>query len=352
MRARLRGACGRDPCKRGRFFVAPSDDESDTGMNNTNSVDINGNAIRSLREQKGLTQLYLATVVGVTTDTISRWENRRYPSIKLDNAKKLAEALEVSLEELLAAQGDETPAATSSATLEAPEPGAAETANRVARLRQWVLRHRTSIVVCGGLLVLAGLVAAVVLVATRPGVSATRIMPSHTGPNLPFPVMIRLEGEVETTNTLLIREEIQGDAEAVGVSADGPPKQFGKNPRWIGKLSNGKAAFLYLVEPGKKMRIDEEIRIAGDLISREGQSSGDAIGGAERIAVAPYHWADSDKDYVISDSEIRKAYETYSIAGENLINFTVIEELWMAGRYAWNKKTQAFVPAPPADGKQ
>ncbi len=315
-------------------------------MNTTNSVDINGNAIRSLREQKGLTQLYLATVVGVTTDTISRWENRRYPSIKLDNAKKLAEALEVSLEELLAAQGDEAPAT--------PEPaaqGATEPADRGPRLRQWMRRHRIPIALCGGVFALAGLAAAVMLVVGRPGVNATRIMPPHTGPNLPFPVMIRIEGEVETANTLLVREEIKGDAEAVGASADGPPKQFGKNPRWIGKLSNGKAAFLYLVEPGKKMRIDEEIRIAGDLISREGQSSGDAIGGAERIAVAPYHWADSDKDYVISDSEIRKAYETYSIAGENLINFTLIEELWMAGRYAWNKKTQTFVPSPPAEGK-
>ncbi len=70
-------------------------------MNTNNSVDINGNKIRLLREQKELTQLYLATVVGVTTDTISRWENRRYPSIKPENARKLAEALGYSIEELL-----------------------------------------------------------------------------------------------------------------------------------------------------------------------------------------------------------------------------------------------------------
>ena len=70
-------------------------------MNYGGSVDINGSKIRSLREQNDLTQLYLATVVGVTTDTISRWENRRYPSIKLENARKLADALGVPLEELL-----------------------------------------------------------------------------------------------------------------------------------------------------------------------------------------------------------------------------------------------------------
>jgi len=65
----------------------------------SNSVDINGDKIRLLREQKELTQLYLATVVGVTTDTISRWENRRYPAIKLDNARKLAEALGGEMQE-------------------------------------------------------------------------------------------------------------------------------------------------------------------------------------------------------------------------------------------------------------
>ena len=65
------------------------------------SVNIDGSKIKTLREQQGLTQLYLATVVEVTTDTISRWENRHYQSIKRENAEKLAEALEVSLEELL-----------------------------------------------------------------------------------------------------------------------------------------------------------------------------------------------------------------------------------------------------------
>ncbi|MGW8161763.1 MAG: helix-turn-helix domain-containing protein, partial [Desulfobulbales bacterium] len=64
-------------------------------------VKIDGSRVRRLRESKGLTQLYIATVVGVTTDTISRWENRRYPAIKEENALKLAEALEVSLEEFL-----------------------------------------------------------------------------------------------------------------------------------------------------------------------------------------------------------------------------------------------------------
>ena len=64
-------------------------------------IKIDGGKIKRLREQQGLTQLYLATAVQVTTDTISRWENRRYPSIKKENGLKLAEALNVELQEIL-----------------------------------------------------------------------------------------------------------------------------------------------------------------------------------------------------------------------------------------------------------
>lgn len=325
-------------------------------MNSSNSVDVNGNAIRLIREQKGLTQLYLATVVGVTTDTISRWENRRYPSIKLENAKKLAEALEVSLEELLEAEagveGVDGPVA------EGADPAAVQTITETSstpvaagRLQRLLTRRRLWIGVGGGLLAVVAMVG-FAMWFNRSDIRATRTMPTHTAPNLPFPVLIQTTGAVDAHNTLLIREELLGDCEAVGPADEGAAKQFGKNPRWIGKLSNGKAVFLYLVEPGKKLRPDEEIGFSGDVISREGQSAGDAIGGPTRIVIAPYHWVDSDKDSVISDSEILKAYETYSIPGENLINFTAIEELWLAGKYAWNKKTQTFVPSSLADGKE
>ena len=70
---------------------------------------IDGAKVRRLREVKGLTQLYLATFVGVTTDTVSRWENKRYQTIKQANAMKLAEALEVSIEDILDQDGARQP---------------------------------------------------------------------------------------------------------------------------------------------------------------------------------------------------------------------------------------------------
>ena len=70
-------------------------------------VRIDGAKIRQQRENQKLTQLYISTIVGVTTDTISRWENKHYQSIKLENAEKLAQALEVPFEDIL--KQEETP---------------------------------------------------------------------------------------------------------------------------------------------------------------------------------------------------------------------------------------------------
>lgn len=309
-------------------------------MNTTNSVDINGEKIRTVREEKGLTQLYLATVVGVTTDTISRWENRRYPSIKLDNARKLAEALEIPLEELL-----ETPSPDGS---DAEENGQEPPPHLFSSF--CIHRKRLGLLLAAALVVGAA-TAAALLWLNRPDLRATRIMPRHTAPNLPFPVVIRINGPVEFHGTLLVREELEGDGDATGPLEEGQPKQFGKNPRWIGRMDNGKAVFLYLVTPGKKVKPEDKLTFSGDIITREGQMIGESINGPEQVIVTGYHWADTDQDYVISDGEILSAFETYALPGNSTINLSALEELWLAGRYTWNKRSLAFEPAP-ATGKE
>ena len=93
-------------------------------------VKIDGSRIRAIREEKGLTQLYVATAVEVTTDTVSRWENKRYPTIKKENGLKLAEALEVELSEILDSTETSPPLAdegiTAADPAEPPSPTAAE----------------------------------------------------------------------------------------------------------------------------------------------------------------------------------------------------------------------------------
>ncbi|MCI5166768.1 MAG: XRE family transcriptional regulator [Candidatus Electrothrix sp. GM3_4] len=64
------------------------------------TVTIDGSKIKQIRESKGLTQDYLATVVGVAIRTVSCWENNRSPNIKRENAESVAKALEVPLEDI------------------------------------------------------------------------------------------------------------------------------------------------------------------------------------------------------------------------------------------------------------
>ena len=67
----------------------------------SSTVCLDGTEVKRIREGQQLTQCYVSKMVGVTTDTISRWENKRYPTIRRENALKLAEALEVPLVDIL-----------------------------------------------------------------------------------------------------------------------------------------------------------------------------------------------------------------------------------------------------------
>lgn len=65
-----------------------------------------GNFIKERRKEKGMTQKALAEKVSVTDKAISRWENGHgFPDI--ESLEPLADALEVSLWELMHSQLDE-----------------------------------------------------------------------------------------------------------------------------------------------------------------------------------------------------------------------------------------------------
>ncbi len=306
------------------------------------SVKIDGNRIRQLREEKELTQLYLATVVGVTTDTISRWENGRYSSIKIENGRKLAAALETPIEELLQAQ-DGTTKEIPRADKSKVHPGKISTDEEIRLLP---LGRIKQIAMGFCVLSLLALVLYFSLKINRTtlsrSVQASRITPTHTAPGISFPVIIMLRGNAEADHPVLIREKLIGAAEASGWPQNSDNKQFKKSPRWIGKLDNGEARFQYMVHPAKHINHGEEILFSGETFIREEQQEGRVINGKGHIQIAPFHWADTNRDNSISDNEILLAYETYSTPDENSLYFTLIEEIWLAGKYKWNEKSFSF----------
>ena len=305
------------------------------------SVNINGSAIREFREQKELTQLYLATVVGVTTDTISRWENKRYPSIKFENAQRLAEALGVDLEDILEhADPDqvEEDAEFMDKQDVVPEKGKA-------------LFISQRVVLVGALLfILIGMFVGYYWVKNgqQPTITATRTLPLHTAPNLSFPVIVRLKAGNSIDVPILLRETITGRATATAMKTvlHSTMQDYGKNPRWIGRLVEGEAAFLYMVHPDQGVQLGEQLSFAGDCVSGKVNKKGTQVSGLKSLRIEMAHWADTDKDLTITDNEILDAYEHYSSPGNIDVDFRDLERLWLAGRYRWDEKIRAFIPDP------
>lgn len=68
----------------------------------TNPYTHQGRQLAALRENKHLTQQQLATIIGVPAGRIGDWEQGRRPltGIRFETAKRIAEALDVSLDRL------------------------------------------------------------------------------------------------------------------------------------------------------------------------------------------------------------------------------------------------------------
>ena len=286
-------------------------------------VHIDGSTIKRLREEQQLTQLYIATAVEVTVDTISRWENKRYPGIKKENGLKLARALGVELEDITQQKDDETiPEQQETSQGIFPE------RNRLARYLPWL------IVAC---VVILGTAAGVYFRGmgnTMSSLQAVRLLPEHTAPGQPFPVVVMVSGAEGTSAPVLIREHITGDCVANEPGPDG--KEFGTSPKWVGRLENGSAFFSYVVHPAPGITPEKEIIFRGEVVLEADQQERLQIQGPERVRITLYHWADLDKDSVISDTEILKVYETWAFDGSGF-DLDVVEELWQAGSYQWNE---------------
>lgn len=293
------------------------------------TVCLNGVLVRRVREEKKLTQLYVAKVVGVTTDTISRWENNRYPSIKRENAVRLAEALEVPVEQIL-----------EGGTGECPLPDEAA----LPRYRWY--RFIPPILV---LAVSAGLFFyyhhGEVLEA---GVTGSRLLPNYAAPGSVIPVQIRLEAESEMKG-LILREHFPRGWKLIEAN---PPASSLDNvegvARWIIKPNESQRPISYLLKVEEKAEIGSIGEFVGEVVAKaNGRTPPAPVLGEEQIKVAPFLWADLNGDNLIDDGEMLQASDTVDEMTGVHINWDLLENIWDAGSYKWNVRKQGFVPVKP-----
>lgn len=290
-------------------------------------VQIDGAKVRGLREAKGLTQLYLATAVDVTTDTISRWENRRYPSIKKENGIRLAEALEVELVEILEIEDGQEKSDERVAASSVIEP--ATTKQRRA------LKH----LLIGCLLIIVVFVAIYFWLTPEHEnefLVAYRVLPVRVTAGQPFPVVIELLGKAEESQSIILKESLPAGSEIIQTV---PPvtttDRLGHELKWLKKI-NGRTRFNYLVklQPGT----EKSVGFSGTVAVGRGKVV--AVQGNDQIIIDHSHWADRDGDSIISDTEILYVYDQFGeIEG---LDMEQVEKMWAGSGYRWNSEQELF----------
>lgn len=311
-------------------------------------VKIDGAAVRRIREQKGLTQLYVATVVQVTTDTISRWENRRYPSIKKENAEKLAEALEVELAALL--ELEESPAPTEpppplaavAMPLE-PDPPAPAQPQQSGQGQRLLLRLVVTLLLALGLALLyrfflggSG--------EPLPSISATRILPAHIPPGQEFPVLLRVSAEPGAAFALIIRESLPPGCRFILASPaiTGATGQDGQI-KWVSRLEGKPRLFAYLLTSPPGAASGSPLAFRGQVLAGSRGESTVAVTGAEQMTISPYHWADGNGDNRIDDEEILLVYDLFGDVAEFAALRDEVDKLWTGGGYRWEAGSHKYL---------
>ncbi len=311
-------------------------------------VKIDGARIRAIREQKGLTQLYVATAVEVTTDTVSRWENKRYPTIKKENALRLAAALEVDLQELLEREEDLPPPEQPAPATDPPEPpGSAESEESqmvVLSAEKRRLPFRPWAVAAGALLVLAT-AATLVLVLARdreqrsdPTIIIRRTAPPHFIAGQPFPVFLTIDAPDDRTVSVILRESIPP---GMNLGTTLPPisghDKKDNSIKWLKKIT-GTITFAYTLHSDPAYQ--GEVRLDGTLKVTGGSGSDLAIVGDSRLTAGVFHWADADRDNRISDEEILAVYDLIGTDHTIDIDMGLIEDIWLGDGYVWQQAEQ------------
>ncbi len=298
---------------------------------NPPSVAIDGESVRRIREEKCLTQLYVSKVVAVTTDTVSRWENNRYPTIMRDNAIRLAEALEVDLVDILKQEDEEVVTASTDTVIESNN-------------NKWVYLLLLICVVFGGLFFLFQQINT----PPAPVLQAKRFLPTYVAPGSRVLVQAELSAE-RPLKGMILKEtfppgwrllESQPVTSHIDSDAGGA--------RWIFRKPLLKTQVFYILEVPEDVDSASDLKITGELIANpEGQHFSAALQSVGTMQVKPFHWADRNGDQIIDDIEILEVSDLTGEAESLHLDWDLVEMIWETGAYRWIADKKQFVPVQP-----
>ncbi len=305
--------------------------EGHSVLNKASVVKIDGPRVRELREALGLTQLYVATAVGVTTDTISRWENGRYPTIKKDNAERLAAALEVSLAEILEHEPQKK-----TETAETKRPG--KKLSRVPLL--------TIGLACAAII---GILSVFYLFNTGASIDITarRILPDHAAPGQIFPVLVKVKTDNTKPLSFILREILPRQCRPLKAVPSYTTWDDNKRSlKWIYHSRDNEITFFYLGRINAVAPLDSVLEFSGTVTVKKGKKKSRSVEGCKKLEIKPLHWADTNQDGQIDDEEILAVYEEFGEIKDADFGLDQIEAIWAGSGYKWDQKTKKLVIFP------
>jgi len=289
---------------------------------------ISGARLRALREQQGLTQLYLATAVGVTTETISRWERQEAPTLKEENAVKLTEVLAVSLQELSGSVDitGETAAPQSSATISP---------------KRKIFLLLPGVVLLGAL----GLVFFLSGGGKSAHFSAKRVVPAHSAAGHVFPVLIQVELDSKKPIAILLKEELPPGCSVVHTMPEATAVDHGFI-KWVARDMVESQIFSYLARCEPKQQSADKLLFKGSLLVRQSRRQESSVLGSDTLLISTYHWADINMDNVIDDEELLAVYDDFDLVKGLNLDVEEVESIWMGSGYRWNRQQASYEIIP------
>jgi transcriptional regulator with XRE-family HTH domain len=302
------------------------------GLKLPSTVSLNGDRVKTIREEKLLTQLYIAEVVGVSVDTVSRWENNRTAAVKRENAVALAEALEVEVAQLIRSETPLGSPGDEASQLQGPSGSPLFSAPVI-------------VVVC---IIAAALFWLLFSASTTgPDIRAVRLLPPYTPPGSEVPVAIDLVVGGDEPVRLVLRETLPPGWTLVG-AVPPPDQEPGEDgvAKWILTVGAGSVRVVYLAKTPESAAESTAHLFVGEVVTSGKGRARVPMGGEARIDLEYLHWADEDADFTIDDSEVLRALERLESARELGLETDDIRRLWGVGEYAWNPLLKKFEPKP------
>ena len=309
-------------------------------------VKIDGSKVRQIREQKGLTQLYIATAVDVTTDTVSRWENKRYPSIKKENGLRLAEALEVPLEEILETIAEE-PSVENSSFQPVTEIDAAEPTSSAKpyphRQASSSVSFKTAMLLSLMFIPLFGISMYFLFFQkdlASPQITARRTVSPHFIAGQPLPVFIHVSNPAKQPVSFILRENLPPGTRILSTDPEISDKhKKNKSIQWLGNIATP-TLFLYVIITPENFV--GTVSFDGMLKIGSADASEIPVSGDNSSTSGSHHWADKDRDNRISDEEILTIYDLAEPGRYDDIDMDQLEEIWLGDGYVWQPDKQQF----------